>query len=452
VLVGPESGSRRRPLFGRFDVTLAAIAICTIAAGVSCPAYKALRPDPTQTNDEITLFFSGDELGALKPCGCSSGQLGGLEKRPAVFDETPASRRMTIETGDLVEGDGPEDLIKFRIFCQAFALIGYDVVHLAPHDVGIVESLGLLKDQDQPYAVIAAQRLGEPPDRPSSFSKDFVIGGRKVTVIVAVADTKTDSPERIHRLWRSPSGQTVKVLILQNSYDSALGEWVLSSGADCVVCPSRVDDPELLSEPGAKPLVFTTGRFGRHIRRLDVTLSPDDEGLGMQLTDVPLVEKLPDNAALVRLYKQYQVLVKDAGLLKTFPRVPLPDYLRYVGSANCESCHLYEYTLWSTKAHAHAFASLEKVGSDYDPECVICHVVGMDRESGFVTSESTPQMENVGCEVCHGPGSEHIRAGGHVPTTEPKASCTQCHTPEQSNGYAGHEDEYLRKIVHWWEP
>jgi len=31
-------------------------------------------------------------------------------------------------------------------------------------------------------------------------------------------------------------------------------------------------------------------------------------------------------------------------------------------------------------------------------------------------------------------------------------SCLTCHTPEKSTGYAGHEEEYMQKIVHWREP
>ena len=47
------------------------------------------------------------------------------------------------------------------------------------------------------------------------------------------------------------------------------------------------------------------------------------------------------------------------------------------------------------KDHANAFATLERVGSQYDPECVICHVIGMDYDSGFITEEKTPLMKDV---------------------------------------------------------
>jgi len=48
--------------------------------------------------------------------------------------------------------------------------------------------------------------------------------------------------------------------------------------------------------------------------------------------------------------------------------------------------------------------------------------------------------------------SEHIRTLGQVATRQPKMACLDCHTPEKSTGFAGHEEEYMQKIVHWREP
>jgi len=95
------------------------------------------------------------------------------------------------------------------------------------------------------------------------------------------------------------------------------------------------------------------------------------------------------------------------------------------------------------------------VGSQYDPECIRCHVVGLEYETGFVSEKGHKDLRNVGCEVCHGPGSKHmmaiLMAEEDTETSEPKSACIDCHTPEHSN-YEGREDEYLQKIVHWKEP
>jgi len=76
----------------------------------------------------------------------------------------------------------------------------------------------------------------------------------------------------------------------------------------------------------------------------------------------------------------------------------------------------------------------------------------MDYESGFVSEQKTGHLKNVGCENCHGPGSEHIMTAGQTELTEPKSACIDCHTPEHSGDYAGNESSFQKKIVHWREP
>lgn len=431
------------------------VSLCVLAAGLSCPD-EPVRPPVSQragNADEVSIFFTGSELGALKPCGCSGGQLGGLSKRTVVFNRAPAGRRLIVDTGTLVAGAGEQDLIKFRILFEAFRLLDYDLVHLTDEDVEIAGMLGLSAPRDGSFAVIGASLGTDPNDSPGPFVRRFSSRDREIVVCLASLDALEDRPESAAEIFGSHSDAgRVNILILRNGDAEACRIWAESAGADGIVCPSDSDEPQVLSQPGQRPLVFTVGRFGRYISRLSVDFSGLDAKPALFLETVPVEETLPEDTDLARLYRQYQGFVSESHLLEKYPRIPLPDGLQYVGSAACERCHGYEHNAWSTKAHADAFATLVEVGSDRDPECVICHVVGMDRESGYINEEKTPHLKDVGCENCHGPGSEHIRIGGLAPTTEPKSTCLDCHTPEHSSGYAGHEAEFLEKIKHWREP
>ena len=145
-----------------------------------------------------------------------------------------------------------------------------------------------------------------------------------------------------------------------------------------------------------------------------MTLEERDEQADLCVSRPSRQAKLPDDPALVQLYRQYQQLVAQSGLLESYPRVPLADNLAFAGSASCKPCHEPAYDKWAATGHAHAFAALKKVGSDRDPECVICHVIGLGFESGFVNEEKTPQLADVGCENCHGPGSAHVLGAGQT--------------------------------------
>jgi len=456
VMTPDTSPDRQSPSAGRrMIVNLIVVSLCVLIGGLACPDGVVRSPvlHPVVDLAEVSVFFTGNEFGALKPCGCSGGQLGGLSKRTVVFDRAPAGRRAVIDTGNLVAGAGEQDLIKLEILFEAFRLLGYDMVHLTEQDVEIARTFGLMAPHDSSYAVIGAPWGADRADWPQSFVKRFPGPDQGISVRIASVDARTARPESAGEMFDSQADEcAVNILILRNGDAESRTAWAQFSGADCLILPSDSDEPLVLSQPGTRPLAFTVGRHGRYISRLRVGFSGPQAEPALSLETIPVEETLPDNRALVRLYRQYQDLVKRSGLLEEHPRIPLPGDLQYTGSKACERCHDYEYAAWSKYAHADAFATLVEVGSHYDPECVICHVVGMDRESGFVTEERTPHLKDVGCESCHGPGSKHVRTSGQAPTTEPRMSCLDCHTPEHSSGYAGHEAEYLEKIRHWREP
>jgi hypothetical protein len=433
-------------------ITTLAIGICVLALGLSCPSETAKPPatGPVQDWEGLTVFFTGSELSALKPCGCSGGQLGGLEKRPGIFAQGGANR-LIVDTGSLIRGDSEQDLIKFRIMFEAFSLLRYDAICLTEQDLAVARRLDTLGGRA--FRIVGAAQQGA--GIPQVFSREFVLGGRSVVVNVAAFDVRTGPIGQAARLFPDGGGvEAVNILVVHNG-EGRTPESVLAAvppKIDCVVCPSDSDEARLVSAAGARPLAFTVGRFGRFVCRIDVTAPEMGGPLNLRFSAIPVEEKLADDKALVDLYRAYQRLVVDSRLLEKYRRVPLPDSLTYTGSVDCARCHEYEYKLWSTQAHAKALATLKRVGSDRDPECVICHVVGMEYAEGFISEEQTPQLKDVGCEVCHGPGSAHARSPQEMATTQPQTDCLDCHTPEHSGGYAGHEEEYMKKIIHWREP
>ena len=123
------------------------------------------------------MFLTGSELGSLRPCGCSGGQLGGIEKRSAVFDRVPVSRRLLVETGSLVPSDREQDLMKFRVLFEAYSRLHYDVVHLTGRDYETATRLGVLAD---PHAF--ADPCMTASDQPAVFAKRLTMRGRDITI------------------------------------------------------------------------------------------------------------------------------------------------------------------------------------------------------------------------------------------------------------------------------
>ena len=132
-------------------------------------------------------------------------------------------------------------------------------------------------------------------------------------------------------------------------------------------------------------------------------------------------------------FEEYSRQVQKLGLLNKVTRSPHPSQVdplmkvdglstHYVGSKKCGECHDSEYKLFLKTGHSHAMDSLvnaQKPGlRNFDPECVVCHVVGLQHPTGYndprggpaALKEHNANLGHVGCESCHGPGYAHTKA------------------------------------------
>ena len=124
---------------------------------------------------------------------------------------------------------------------------------------------------------------------------------------------------------------------------------------------------------------------------------------------------------------------------------PAPADQEYTGSKRCASCHFKEYMTWKKSSHSKAFDILTAQYQS-DAKCVKCHTTGYGEATGFKDHDSTPSLEGITCETCHGPGSKHeevakpfAKVKDLTPEQEkaindsiwkllPKNVCIECHT------------------------
>ena len=103
----------------------------------------------------------------------------------------------------------------------------------------------------------------------------------------------------------------------------------------------------------------------------------------------------------------------------------------YVGVEVCSTCHKSERAFWDKTQHAGAYATLSSAHKEYNLDCVSCHVTGYDKPGGSAVVQ-IGNLQNVQCEVCHGPGSRHAAAptGDHLISLPERTLCAaQCHHP-----------------------
>jgi len=129
---------------------------------------------------------------------------------------------------------------------------------------------------------------------------------------------------------------------------------------------------------------------------------------------------------------------------------------KYIGVKKCSMCHKAEakgdqFGQWQASAHSKAFATLasekalaiaKEKGLTKPPQesdaCLKCHVTGHGKPAELFDATFVKE-DGVGCESCHGPGSDYqnmkimkdhdasVAAGLIVPT---EATCKGCHNEE----------------------
>ncbi|MFC1838384.1 multiheme c-type cytochrome [Thermodesulfobacteriota bacterium] len=124
----------------------------------------------------------------------------------------------------------------------------------------------------------------------------------------------------------------------------------------------------------------------------------------------------------------------------------LGDYLGYTA---CMECHPEIVDKWKATPHANAFENLKTQGAEKqeNPGCFRCHVVAYNEDGGYIDMELTPELKDVQCESCHGPGRVHSESADpeELILEADEDTCRKCHTEGQDKDF---NYEKKSKLVH----
>ena len=114
----------------------------------------------------------------------------------------------------------------------------------------------------------------------------------------------------------------------------------------------------------------------------------------------------------------------------------------YVGSDACQSCHETEYKNFKAYAKkAQSYKSIREMKKGLTEaefrKCFECHTTGYGKPGGFRSEHETPHLMNAGCEVCHGPGSHHIKTEElkDIKGSLTAKDCDVCHSSERVKAF-----------------
>jgi nitrate reductase cytochrome c-type subunit len=401
----------------------------------------------SQTNtekDEVVLYCSGDTAGWITPCGCTSGQSGGMSRRASII-ESETGNAIYVDVGGTPAGVTEYHLEKFLAILNGEKELG-----VAAHNLGIPElnipseAWGRLAEQSQvPFLTTNAEPSTTTNASTAWLKKSiFVPSNAGLIQILGIV-----SP-------RLPLESNWKV---SDPKQAVLSE-IAKSKADVRVLLAYAEESELIDLAKSIPeLSFVIGgptgqtlpprRYGRAIVSsatnkgkylVKATLfGPADE----RLTATKVIEvrsELPQNPKQdLNLDRFYELLKqRDFSALETgiqTVRVPhdVKDY-EIAGSDTCLKCHNADQHVWLGSHHSHAFASIEKSKAHFEPACQVCHTTGYALPGGFETVASSADRLGVGCENCHGPSLAHVNQPTKRTPFNAVDQCRKCHDLENS--------------------
>lgn len=381
--------------------------------------------------------------------------------------------RLLIELGDLVPGLGEPAAIKLGLYTTALPAMKYDVIGLGELDVRAIKDSGKSPFAASKIPQICANIVLEDSKKPLLKTPYFVKkmpSGLRVAVI-AVVGTSTMNPalakqngiialppeQVVRKTMDSLKGKAdVFVVLAHSGYDEAKKLAADVPGIDIVLSshpsPATVD----FERVGNTILMHCKGN-SKYVGKLVLDIDADARITAATGTEDALDTKIAKDATMQKLIDDTEAAVQkyysnqnpNAGGPPMTGAPPRDEPKPFVSAQRCIGCHLSIHETWQKTKHAQAWDDMIKKDPNavMNPRCLFCHTTGYMINGGFTTEAETPQLRNVQCESCHGPGKLHLRdtqQKGYGKTTE--LTCRKCH--DGANSPKFDYAKYLEKITH----
>ena len=407
---------------------------------------------------EIMIVYTGNLLAELKPCGCDKEEdQGGIERRMQYLKNMRRQypHFLLVDTGDQFKEPTRQGKLKAETLLIATEKMQYDAIALGDRDM--VYGSKFLKDRPKiPWIAgnVMIDQFELTRSKVKSFSNGLKVG------ILAVADPalfydhvglKVTDPKLTTLNLITHMRETEKpdlIVLLTHAKRQVALTFLDLDGVDIVINGHIATESDVIDmEPvrrNAKIFVQSSSR-GQKMGELKVQFDPDaNKSLNHHI--VKLDSSVKFDPEMVKLYEKYNEKVESMFFETLAVKRNGRNKSVYGGDTLCRTCHSAEHKVWSGSRHGRAYNTLRKINKAFDPECLVCHVVGFNLPGGFISELDTPGLKNVQCEVCHGPGRSHALAPQAGFGSKASEACKQCHVKNHSPRF--NYAEYWPKIKH----
>ena len=428
---------------------IAALALLglVLAAAVFLNSSKGLHRAPLN----LTVVFTANANAQLEPCGCFTGQYGGLARVKTFLEKQDLPETVRVDAGNAIGGAADYEQIRYRYVQQAFQLLHFDAMNVGARECTLSKSQ-LVSLGAAPQVPLISANVVDAAIRKPLFPAYRIVqrqGYRIACVGVVDPAAATDLGEGLAVLPMDAALMAILpqvkreadvLLLLAFTDEAGLKKLADAFYEFSIILGGNVPQPsQELIRQNRSYILYTTNET-KSLGLCNLTFSHgalpkvDDWDIVLMTDQIPLSKEITALTGAYRKEIRSTALEIDREGHAGNNQVPgIAPAAHYVGSPACTSCHQEAYRIWEQSRHARAFASLQRADSDADPTCIACHTIGFGQPGGYRRAFGPQKLVDVGCEACHGPGSEHVaqqNVGGKVlfkyrPLNE--SDCRSCH-------------------------
>lgn len=425
-------------------------ALATTALGFSLLIHPIAKPltqaKKTPLNKSVSLVLIGDMNGNLSPCGCTSPMTGGIKRLATLVRqerEIHQNSYLLINGGTILNESqvssvgAKQSLLKAKLVAETSKALAPGILHFGDQEASYGQDLLAQMAILAPHlmiqgAVQGSSKITEPFHFPNWRKLGpFLIGGAEESsneVAFAISGHQQSLKKDISQLVYEAEVKGLNpILLLRGNLTQASEIAEDFPQLKLIAYSSKGTAPQHPKIVG-KTWLVSSGDDGKQAAIIDWS-----DGKFTRSHVQSLTPNYADDKKVKTLYANYLSEVGAENLLAQLPRISNE---HFAGSFACLSCHARSYHIWLNSAHAHAFHDLVLRGHQQDPDCVKCHVTGLESAFGFRTLLHTPQFAMVTCESCHGPGVLHCRSPKINSMANGLQSCVKCHTPDNSPNFS----------------
>lgn len=344
---------------------------------------------------ETTLFYTANRQGEIDPCGCQTGQIGGLDRMAQfILDFKPKSDTLFLDSGDsffafktLNSQTKGQDLEKARLIAKAYQEMALTV--FAPGEKDFAGGIPFLRELASiSGALFVSSNLVDSKNQPL-FERTQIIkrGGIRFGLFALagpeafkrVPGVGVLDPIKTARQLVAELRKKSDVIVLLSHLGLAADRRLKKFGIDYIFGSHSLDslaEPEKLGNLH----IFQAYIEGQQIGVLSLDKFGKLKKHGLYDLDEKYVKENQVSRDMKRFRDGKRVITSKKNRSKKKKEKP-PGFVAH--AYHCRSCHSAQYDFWEKTKHASAYLVLYARNQHFDPECISCHSIGFEEPGGF---------------------------------------------------------------------